>query len=81
MRIDFRRFFGAVEAAGFTGPLALEIFSSTEYPDSLWRADPYDVAVKGRAAMELFWPLKPLTAQMPPSREGPALLLALVPWW
>lgn len=54
-RIDFRRFFGAVEAAGFTGPLSLEIFSSTEYPDSLWRADPYDVAVKGRAAMELFW--------------------------
>ena len=54
-RIDFRRFFGAVEAAGFTGPLALEIFSSTDYPDSLWRADPYEVAVKGRAAMELFW--------------------------
>ena len=54
-RIDFRRFFGAVEAAGFTGPLALEIFSSTDYPDSLWRADPYEVAVKGRTAMELFW--------------------------
>jgi len=54
-RIDFRRFFGAVEAAGFSGPLALEIFSSTEYPDSLWRADPYEVVVKGRDAIERFW--------------------------
>lgn len=53
--IDFRSFFGAVEASGFSGPLALEIFSSTEYPDSLWRADPYEVVVRGRAAIERFW--------------------------
>ena len=54
-RIDFRRFFGAVEAAGFSGPLALEIFSSTEYSDSLWRADADEVVIKGRTAMERFW--------------------------
>ena len=30
--IDFRSFFGAVEAAGFSGPMVLEIFSAKEYP-------------------------------------------------
>jgi sugar phosphate isomerase/epimerase len=54
-RIDFPSFFGAVEASGFTGPLALEIFSSIEYPDSLWRADPFEVVVRGRTAIEEFW--------------------------
>ena len=54
-RIDFRSFFGAVEAAGFSGPMVLEIFSAKEYPDSLWRADPYEVVVQGRRAIERLW--------------------------
>ncbi|HEY5080891.1 MAG TPA: sugar phosphate isomerase/epimerase family protein [Bauldia sp.] len=53
--IDFRSFFGAVEAAEFGGPIVLEIFSAKEYPDSLWRADPYEVVAQGRRAIERLW--------------------------
>lgn len=54
-RIDFPSFFGAVEAAGYGGPIVLEIFSAEEYPDSLWRADPVEVVVQGQQAIERLW--------------------------
>ena len=54
-RADFPGFFGAVEAAGYRGPLSFEIFSDTAYSDSLWHADPRTVVKRGRSAMEDLW--------------------------
>jgi sugar phosphate isomerase/epimerase len=54
-RVDFQSFFGALESAGFVGPMMLEIFSAKEYPDSLWRADPSEVVRNGQAAIQKLW--------------------------
>lgn len=54
---DVPRILGALAAAGWSGPLDLEIFSDegtfgTAYEDSLWSCDSQELAARGRDAME-----------------------------
>jgi sugar phosphate isomerase/epimerase len=58
---DLPGILGALEAAGVVGWFELEIFSDdgqfTDYAllDSLWREDPLDVVVRGKAGFERAW--------------------------
>lgn len=54
---DVPRILGALDRAGWSGPLDLEIFSDdgtfgTAYPDSLWRLTAPELATRARAALE-----------------------------
>jgi sugar phosphate isomerase/epimerase len=46
---------GALDRAGYKGAYCLEIFSSHDLPDSLWRADPAWVIEEGRRGFYKVW--------------------------
>ncbi len=53
--IDLPSLFAAIEASGFTGAYALELFSADHFPDSLWRQKPKDVIEKSRDNFYKLW--------------------------
>jgi sugar phosphate isomerase/epimerase len=53
--IPLARLLHAVRETGFDGPYSVEIFSGTDLPDSLWKADPKQVILDSRAGLEAAW--------------------------
>ena len=53
--IDLAPMLKAIRSAGYDDVYCLEIFSSEEYPDSLWRADPAEVIETGREGFLKAW--------------------------
>jgi sugar phosphate isomerase/epimerase len=53
--IDLPSLFAAIEASGFNGVYALELFSADYFPDSLWRQDPRHVIEKSRDNFYKLW--------------------------
>ncbi len=53
--IDLPAMFRAIEASGFSGAYALELFSADHFPDSLWQRDPKDVIEKSRENFYKSW--------------------------
>lgn len=53
--IDLSGLFAAIEASGFRGAYALELFSADHLPDSLWQQDPKIVIEKSRENFYKAW--------------------------
>jgi sugar phosphate isomerase/epimerase len=53
--IDLPGIFGGIEASGYDGAYALEIFSAEELPDSIWRRDPAQVIEQARQGFQRAW--------------------------
>jgi sugar phosphate isomerase/epimerase len=53
--IDLPSLFVAIEASGFSGAYALELFSADHFPDSLWQQNPKDVIEKSRSNFYKAW--------------------------
>ncbi len=53
--IDLPAMLKAIEASGFNGAYALELFSADHFPDSLWQQDPKDVIEKSRENFYKAW--------------------------
>jgi sugar phosphate isomerase/epimerase len=53
--IDLPGLFAAIEASGFRGVYALELFSADSLPDSLWQRDPKDVIEKSQQNFYKAW--------------------------
>jgi sugar phosphate isomerase/epimerase len=56
--IDLPSLFAAIEASGFIGAYALELFSADHFPDSLWQRNPKDVIEKSRNNFYKLWEAK-----------------------
>jgi sugar phosphate isomerase/epimerase len=68
--IDLPAIFGALDAAGFDGWYDIEIFSDNglfgnDYPDSLWKQDPREVARRGVAQLQRLWSARHKEDQVP----------------